>query len=42
MSKDDFEKFEGQLYQKYLDDSGELFYKTLFEEMLIRYMNACE
>jgi len=42
MSKDDFEKFEGQLYQKYLDDSGELFYKTLFEEMLIRYMNTCE
>lgn len=42
MKKEAFEKFEGELYQKYVDDSGELFYETLFNEMVIRYINSCE
>lgn len=41
--KDDaYDKFEGELYQKYLNDSAELFYNELFNEMIVNYINSCE
>ncbi|MBA5628188.1 hypothetical protein [Moheibacter lacus] len=41
--KDDaYDQFEGELYQKYLNDSSELFYNELFDEMIVNYINSCE
>lgn len=43
MKKDAYEKYEAEIYQDYVNDSGDLFYDELFNEMVIQYINSsCE
>lgn len=42
MKKDEFQRYDAELYQEYINDSAKMFYENLFEEMIIQYINSCE